>query len=37
MANWPLLSLLTWLPILGGALLQLMGNVRPLVSPEEYD
>ena len=29
MANWPLLSLLTWLPILGGALLLLMGNGRP--------
>ena len=28
MANWPLLSLLTWLPILGGALLLLMGNGR---------
>ena len=28
MANWPLLSLLTWLPILGGVLLLLMGNGR---------
>ena len=29
MANWPLLSLLTWLPILGGVALLLMGNGRP--------
>ncbi|HET8818739.1 MAG TPA: NADH-quinone oxidoreductase subunit M [Xanthomonadaceae bacterium] len=29
MANWPLLSLLIWLPILGGAALLLLGNGRP--------
>ena len=29
MANWPLLSILIWLPILGGAALLLLGNGRP--------
>ncbi|MCD9030919.1 NADH-quinone oxidoreductase subunit M [Luteimonas sp. Y-2-2-4F] len=29
MANWPLLSLLIWLPILGGVLTLLCGNARP--------
>lgn len=29
MSNWPLLSLLVWLPILGGALVMLCGNARP--------
>ena len=32
MANWPLLSLLIWLPILGGAALLLLGNGRPQVA-----
>ncbi|NZA27415.1 NADH-quinone oxidoreductase subunit M [Luteimonas sp. SJ-92] len=29
MSNWPLLSLLIWLPILGGALTLACGNARP--------
>ncbi|WP_101926819.1 NADH-quinone oxidoreductase subunit M [Luteimonas rhizosphaerae] len=29
MSNWPLLSLLIWLPILGGALVLALGNSRP--------
>ena len=29
MSNWPLLSLLIWLPILGGALTLMLGNARP--------
>ena len=29
MHNWPLLSLLIWLPILGGALTLMLGNGRP--------
>ncbi|MCD9028526.1 NADH-quinone oxidoreductase subunit M [Luteimonas sp. BDR2-5] len=29
MSNWPLLSLLIWLPILGGALVLALGNNRP--------
>ena len=29
MTTWPLLSLLIWLPILGGALTLMLGNGRP--------
>ncbi len=29
MSNWPLLSVLIWLPILGGALVLALGNARP--------
>ena len=29
MSNWPLLSILIWLPMLGGALILAMGNARP--------
>ena len=29
MSNWPLLSLLIWLPTLGGALALMLGNARP--------
>ena len=29
MQSWPLLSLLIWLPILGGALVLALGNTRP--------
>ena len=28
MSNWPLLSILIWLPMLGGALILAMGNAR---------
>ena len=28
MSNWPLLSVLIWLPILGGALVLALGNAR---------
>ena len=28
MSNWPLLSVLIWLPILGGALVLAVGNAR---------
>ena len=35
MSNLPLLSLLVWLPILGGALCLALGNARPQAARRE--